>query len=197
MMECLHKNVSHKKIKKEIFDMVFETTTSVCNDCGAFLRNENFEKKYMHWLESIYKNRRDKFQTQCHFSKSLIKCAETYLENYPGISPTVFFRALAIIYYDVIDKNEKKSNQLEIILDREILSSFVDEKNKKKVTIQFKPKMMIEIMAISDFLESSPTSIVEEVVIKLMTVITSHDHKLREFWENEIRGYLDMCLKAA
>jgi len=30
-----------------------------------------------------------------------------------------------------------------------------------------------------------------------MAVITSHDQKLREFWENEIRGYLDMFLKAA
>lgn len=196
-MECSHKNVSNKKVHKEIFDLVFETTTSVCNDCGAFLRNKDYEKKYMHWLESIYKDRRDKFQTQCHFSKNIIKCAEAYLEDYPGISPTVFFRALAIIYFNVVDRDEKKSNQLESILDKEILDSFVSDKDKKKVTIQFKPKMMIEIMAVSEFLDSSPSSIVEEVVVKLMTVITSHDLKLREFWENEIRGYLDMFLKAA
>lgn len=196
-MECSHKNVLNKKVKKEIFDLVFETTTSVCSDCGAFLRNEEYEKKYMHWLESIYKDRRDKFQTQCLFSKNLIECAESYLEDYPGISPTVFFRALAIIYFDIVDKDEKKSNQLESILDKEILDSFLSEKEKKKVTIQFKPKMMIELIAISEFLEVGPSSIVEEVVIKLMTVITSHDQKLREFWENEIRGYLDMFLKAA
>lgn len=196
-MECSHKNVSNKKVKKEIFDMVFETTTSVCSDCGAFLRNEDYEKKYMHWLESIYKERRDKFQTQCHFSKNLINCAEAYLEDYPGISPTVFFRALAIIYFDIVDKDEKKSNKLESILDKEILDSFMSDKDKKKVTIQFKPKMMVEIIAISEFLEASPSFIVEEVVVKLMTVITSHDQKLREFWENEIRGYLEMFLKAA
>lgn len=196
-MECSHKNVSNKKVKKEIFDMVFETTTSVCSDCGAFLRNEDYEKKYMHWLESIYKDRRDKFQTQCHFSKNLIKCAESYLEDYPGISPTVFFRALAIIYFDIVDKDEKKSNQLESILDKEIFDSFMSDKDTKKVTIQFKPKMMVELIAISEFLEASPSSIVEEVVVKLMTIITSHDQKLREFWENEIRTYLDMFLKAA
>jgi hypothetical protein len=196
-MECSHKNVSNKKVKKEIFDIVFEATTSVCSDCGAFLRNEDYEKKYMHWLESIYRDRRDKFQTQCHFSKNLIKCAESYLEDYPGISPTVFFRALAIIYFDIVDKDEKKSNQLETILDKEILDSFQNDKEKKKVTIQFKPKMMIELIAISEFLEVGPSSIVEEVVVKLMTVITSHDQNLREFWENEIRGYLDMFLKAA
>lgn len=196
-MECSHKIVSNKKVKKEMFDMVFESTTSVCSDCGAFLRNEDYEKKYMHWLESIYKDRRDKFQTQCHFSKNLIRCAESYLENYPGISLTVFFRALAIIYFDIVDKDEKKSNQLESILDKEILDSFLSDKEKKKVTIQFKPKMMVELIAISEFLEASPSSIVEDVVVKLMTVITSHDHNLREFWENEIRGYLEMFLKAA
>jgi hypothetical protein len=73
----------------------------------------------------------------------------------------------------------------------------LSDKEKKKVTIQFKPKMMVELITISEFLKVSPSSIVEEVVVKLMTVITSHDLKLREFWENEIRSYLDMFLKAA
>jgi len=196
-MECRHKNVSSKKVKKEIFDMTFEAKTSICNKCGAYLRDSEYEKKYMHWLEEIYKERRDKFQAQCHFSKNLIKCAELYLVDYPGILPTVFFRALATIYFNVIDINENKSAQLESLLNPEILDSFTNDKNKKKVTIQFKPKMMIELMAISEFLEMSSSAVVEEVVIKLMTMITSHDQKLKEFWENEIRGYLDMFLKAA
>ena len=196
-MECTHKNVSSKKVKKEIFDMTFEAKTSVCNDCGAYLRDAEYEKKYMHWLEEIYKERRDKFQTQCHFSKNLIKCAEAYLVDYPGILPTVFFRALATIYFNVVDKDEHKSAQLELLLHPEVLDSFINDKDKKKVNIQFKPKMMIELMAISEFLEMSPSAVVEEVVIKLMTMITSHDQKLKEFWEKEIRGYLDMFLKAA
>jgi hypothetical protein len=151
----------------------------------------------MHWLEGIYKERRDKFQAQCHFSNNLIKCAEAYLENYPGISPTVFMRALVIIYFNIVDRDEKKSNQLESLLDSEIRDSFTNDKDKKKINIQFKPKMMIELLAVAEFLELSPSGIVEEVVVKLMTVITSHDQKLREFWGNEIRGYLDMFLQAA
>lgn len=196
-MECSHNKISNKKVKKEIFDMTFEAKTSVCNDCGAYLRDGEYEKKYMHWLEGIYKERRDKFQTQCHFSKNLIKCAEAYLEEYPGISPTVFFRALVTIYFNVVDRDEKKSSQLESILDAEIYESFIHDKDRKKVTIQFKPKMMIELLAIAEFLEMSTSSIVEEVVVKFITMITSHDEKLRNFWESEIRGYLDMFLKAA
>ena len=38
-MECSHKNISNKKVKKEIFDMVFEAKTSVCDDCEAYLRD--------------------------------------------------------------------------------------------------------------------------------------------------------------
>lgn len=196
-MECAHKKFSNKKVKKKVFDLVFETTTNVCKDCQAYLRNDDYEKKYMHWLEGVYKDRRDKFQTQCHFSKNLIKCAETYLEEYPGISPTVFFRALATIYFNVVDRDENKSAQLESLLDLEVLNSFASDKDKKKVTIQFKPKMMIDLLAIAEFLEMSPSAVVEEVVIKLMTMITSQDQKLKAFWEDEIRSYLDMFLKAA
>lgn len=177
--------------------MTFETKTSVCNDCGAYLRNNDYERKYMQWLETIYKNKRDKFQTQCHFSKNLINCTEIYLKEYPGILPTVFIRALVTIYFSVIDIDEKKSAQLESLLDSEIFDSFNDGGERKKINIQFKPKMMIDLIAISEFLEMSPSAIVEEVVVKLMTVITSQDQKLREFWKNEIRRYLDMFLKAA
>jgi hypothetical protein len=196
-MECSHKNSVTKKVKKEIFEMTFVAKTSVCNDCGAVLRNSDYEKKYRHWLEEIYKERRDKFQTQCYFSKNIIKCAQLYLADYPGISPTVFIRALVIIYFNVIDLDKKKSAQLESLLDPEILESFTNDKDRKKVNVQFKPNMMIELISVSEFLEMAPSAIVEEVVVKLMTVITSHDKKLRAFWENEIRGYLDMFLKAA
>jgi hypothetical protein len=196
-MECSHKSISNKKVKKEIFDMTFENKTSVCDDCGAYLRGNEYEKKYMNWLEGIYKERRDKFQTQCYFSKDLIKCAQAYLEDFPGISPTVFMRALVTIYFNIVDRDEKKSAILDQLLDTDIYHSFINDKNRKKVTIQFKPKMMIELIAICDLLEMTPSAVVEEVVIKLMTTITSQDKKLREFWENEIRGYLDMFLKAA
>jgi len=196
-MQCTHKNIKTKKVSREIFDMTFEAFTSLCNDCGAILRDNAYERKYMHWLEEIYKTRRDKFQIQCHFSKNIIRCAETYLIDYPGISPTVFMRALVTIYFNVIDRDEKKSTRLESLLDHEILKSFTNDKDRKKVNIQFKPNMMIELVAVSEFLAMSPSAVVEEVVVKLMTVITSHDQKLREYWENEIRGYLDMFLKAA
>lgn len=196
-MTCSHKSICTKKVKKEIFEMCFEAKTSICNDCGAVLRDNEYEKKYMYWLEEIYKERRDKFQTQCHFSKNIISCTEAYLVNYPGISPTVFMRALVTIYFNIVDRDEKKSTLLESLLDPEILRSFTNDRDRKKVNIQFKPNMMIELIAISDFLDMSPSAVVEEVVVKLMTVITSRDQKLREFWENEIREYLDMFLKAA
>lgn len=196
-MECSHKNFSNRKVKKNIFDMTFETRTLVCNDCGAHLRDNQYEKKYMLWLEKIYKGRRDKFQIQCHFSKNLMKCAEIYLEEYPGVSSTVFFRALVTIYFTVIDRDEKKSAKFESLLDSKIFDSFSNDKNRKKVTIQFKPSMMIDICAVSELLELSSSSIIEDVVIKLMTMITSQNQKLREFWEKEIREYLEFFLKAA
>ena len=196
-MDCSHKKFSNKKVSKKIFGLSFQTKTSVCKDCGAYLQNDEFERKYLHWLEGIYKNRRDKFQTQCHFSKNLIKCAESYLKNYPGISSTVFMRALVTIYLNIIDMDEKKSAQLESLLDSEIYDSFHNDNNRKKVNIQFKPNMMIDLIAISEVIEMRPAIIVEDIVIKLMTAITSQDQKLRSFWKSEIKSFLDMFLKAA
>lgn len=100
-MECSHDNTSSKKVKKEILDMTFESKTSVCNNCGAYLRDSEYEKKYMQWLGGLYKERRDNFQTQCYFSKNLIKCAEAYLKEYPGVSTTVIFRALVVSHLSV------------------------------------------------------------------------------------------------
>jgi hypothetical protein len=56
---------------------------------------------------------------------------------------------------------------------------------------------MIELIAVAEFSEKNPSAIVEEVVVKLMTITTSHDEEVREFWEREIRTYLDMILKVA
>ena len=56
---------------------------------------------------------------------------------------------------------------------------------------------MIELIAVAEFSEKNPSAIFEEVVVKLMTITTSHDEKVREFWEREIYTYLDMILKVA
>ncbi len=196
-MECLHKNISNKTVEKIVFDSKFKHKTLVCKDCEAHLRDHAYEKAYMHWLENIYKKRRDKFQLQCHFSKKLIKCVDVFLEDYPGISSTVFIKILAIIYLDFVDKNRKLATQFGQLLDSQIYDSFDQDKDRKKVNIQLKPKMMIELIAIAELMEEKPASLAETAVIKMVTAITSQDKNLREFWKKEIQNQLELFLKAA
>ncbi len=151
----------------------------------------------MNWLEGIYKDRRDKFQVQCHFSNNLIKCAESFLESYPGILPTVLMRFLIIVYLNIVDTNEELSAKFDSLIDSKIYDSFLNDKSRKKVNIQFKPKMMLDLIAISEVVGIKPSLIIETGVLKMMTAITSQDKKLRAFWEKEIRSYLDIFLKAA
>jgi hypothetical protein len=73
----------------------------------------------------------------------------------------------------------------------------IDDEDKRKVNIQFKPKLMIELIAVAESLGVSPSAIVEEVVIKLTAVLLSRKPRAKEFWDNEIHGCLDMLLKAA
>ena len=150
----------------------------------------------MKWLENLYRERRDKFQAQCFFSKNLIKCAEEYLKKYPTIPISIFMKFLVIIDLEIIDKDERKSSRLEKLKDQKVLESFLSNE-KTKVNIQFKPSFMIELLDIAELLDQTSTAVVENSIVKLMTIITSKDKKLRQFWENEIQEYLDAFLKAA
>ncbi len=196
-MECTHKKFAKETIEKEIFDLKFRHKTDVCKDCGAYLRGKEFEKDYMHWLKRIYKKRRDKFQVQCSFSNNLLKCADSFLEDYPGISHTVLMRLLVTVYVNVVDVNEKLASKFDSLLDSEIYDSFLNDKDKKKINIQFKPKMMLDLVAISEVTDMRPYQIAEQGALKMMSAITSQDKKLKEFWEKEIRSYLEIFLKAA
>lgn len=195
-MECSHKNFSLQTIEKEIFNLKFKHKTQVCKDCGAYLRGNDFEKFYLSWLEKVYKKRRDKFQVQCHFSKNLLKCMDEFLSDHPGVSSTALMRVLSTIYLDYIDSNQRLLNQFNDLLDKEIFNSFSHDIDTKKANIQFKPKMMIDLIAISEVINMSPSQIVESSIQKMMTAITSQDEKLKHFWEKEIKGYLETMLKA-
>lgn len=196
-MECQHKNIKSKKIEKKFLDMTFQQNAEVCQDCGAYLRDEVFEKSYLAWLETCYREKRDKFQIQCSFSQSLMDCSYKVLGNYPGVQATVLFRALAAIYINVIDTNEEVSNRLDDLLDREILASFEEDNVRKRVNIQFKPAMMLDIVAIAELTDLRPSQIIEESVLKMMTAITSADTKLKVFWEKNIKHYFEVFLKSA
>ena len=117
--------------------------------------------------------------------------------DYPGISSTAFMRILSIIYVDHIDTNPSLLKRFNELLDQEIYNSFLKEKATKKVNIQFKPKMMIELMSISELIEMKISQIIELSIQKMMTAITSQDPKLKAFWEKEIKSYLEILLKAA
>ncbi|MEZ4744365.1 MAG: hypothetical protein R3B45_18255 [Bdellovibrionota bacterium] len=196
-MECSHKNFKEKLVEKKFLDLTFKHKAKVCSDCGAYLRGNDFERSYKTWLEEVYKNKRDKFQVQCHFSNNLIKCADNYLEDYPGVPITVFIRTLASIYLNIIDTNERLASKFNKLMDAEILNSFANDADRKRINIQFKPNMMLDIIAISEVVDLKAYQIIEDCILKMMTAITSHDQKLKNFWEAEIRSYIDVFLKGA
>ncbi len=117
--------------------------------------------------------------------------------DYPNVSLTFFFKALVVVFLDHVDGDEKLASQLSQITDSEILNSFSSDKDKKRVNIQFKPKMIVELSAMAKMVSMKPSEIVESSVVKMMTALTSQDERLKEFWESEIMRYVDSMLKAA
>lgn len=194
---CLGKKVEAREVEKEFLGMTFRAKTKVCVDCGAYLHGPEFEKAYRQWLEEMYRNKRPKFQVQCHFTDNLIHCAESFLENHPGVSVTVYLRILATSYLNIIDGSEDLSERFEDLLDEEIFSSLRDGEGRNRVTIQFKPTMMVDIVTIGEVLDMRQSQVVEESVLKMMAAIVSQDPEMKRLWENEVSATIDVLLKSA
>lgn len=197
MLECLHENTEVRDVEKEFLGMVFKTETKVCLDCGAYLRGPEYERAYKKWLEDVYKSKRPKFQVQCHFSDNLIRCAEAFLKEHPGISITVYLRILATAYLHIVDGNEMLSERFEDLLDKEIFATLSDSEGRNRVTIQFKPAMMADIVDISEVFEMRLSHVVEEGVLKMMSAIMSKDPKMNTLWDEEVNTTLEVLLKSA
>ncbi|MBF0365779.1 MAG: hypothetical protein HQK50_09415 [Oligoflexia bacterium] len=195
-MDCVHKNFSIKKIEKETLGQKFIYKTKVCSDCGAYLRGVEFERAYRVWLEKFYEERRDKFQVQCNLSGNLLLCLDKLLEDYPGINQTSLMRALVAVYLGYIDTNTVLAQELSFLIDEAVFASF-SKSPKKRVNIQFKPKMMIEMLAIAEFTSEKVSKIIESSIETMMSLFASKDQKLKNFWENNIKKQLDIVLKAA
>ncbi|MBT3984562.1 MAG: hypothetical protein HOE90_24610 [Bacteriovoracaceae bacterium] len=196
-MDCNHKNFSKEDAELDFLGMKFNHNTLVCNDCGAYLRGKDFESAYMEWLNERYHQKRDKFQVQCHLSKNLTMCLDKFIEDYPGVTQAALMRALVTVYINHIDINTDLVSRFNSLMNKDILSSFNSDDDRKKVNIQFKPKMMVQLISISELVLQRPSQICETSIIKMMACFTSQDENLKTFWNQEIQGYIDTILKAA
>lgn len=196
-MECPHNNIHVKEIATEFLGMTFRAETKVCKDCGAYLHGPAFENAYKQWLEEMYRKKRPKFQVQCHFSDNLIHCAQSFLESHPGVSVTVYLRILATSYLNIIDGKEELSERFEDLLDEDIFNSLKDRGGRNRVNIQFKPSMMVDIVAISEVLEMRMSQVVEESILKMMAAIVSQDPEMKRLWEKEVSATINVLLKSA
>jgi hypothetical protein len=196
-MNCQHENIEQKFVEKEFAGEKFRRKTSVCKNCGAFLRDKEYELAFLGWLEDVYKEDRNKFQVQCHLDTGLVTVADKFLAEYPGVSQSHLFRSLVVVYLDHIDSDVQLSATFDSLIDFEILDSFTRKHEKKRVNIQFKPKMLVELETMADAVDSRPALLVEAAVVKMMSAITSQNSALKDFWEAEVMIYLDPILKAA
>jgi len=193
---CLHTSVSLKEVEKKLFDLSFITESLVCNKCGAILRGKEFEEKYNLWLEELYKDSPEKFQIDCHFSKVVTESATKILAAFPGTTIDVLVKALVVTYFNVLDRDYEKSIQLKFLLETDNLKLFVKDEDAIKVSIHFKPKLMIELISVSETFNIGVSSIVEEIVTKVMFMYSSSKTEAKTFWKKDISNYLEMLLLA-
>ena len=196
-MDCQHEKIEKQIVEKKFAGESFTHEAPVCTICGAFLRDKDHEVAFLDWVEGVYKRDRNKFQIQCHLDVGLLSVADKFLGEYPGVTHAHLFRGLVVIYLNHIDSDARLAEQFGALLDASVLDSFTRKHEKKRVNIQFKPKMLLELEAMAEATECRPAQLVESSVVKMMSAITSQNSPLKEFWESEIMKYLAPILKAA
>jgi len=194
---CLHSNLSLKEVEKKLFDLSFITESLVCNKCGAILRGKEFEEKYNFWLEELYKDSPEKFQIVCRFSRVVIESATKILSAFPGTTIDALVKAIVVTYFNVLDRDNEKSIQFNFLLEADNLKLFVIDEDAVNVSIHFKPKLMIELISVSESFNIGVSSIVEEIVTKFMAMYSSSQTESKEFWRKDISNYLEMLLLAS
>lgn len=194
---CLHSNVTLKEVEKKLFDLSFKTESLVCNKCGAILRGKVFEEKYNSWLEELYKNSPEKFKIDCRFSKVVIESATKILSAFPGTTIDALVKAFVVTYFNVLDRDNVKSIQFNSLLEADKLKLFVIDEDAVNVSIHFKPKLMIELISVSESFNLGVSSIVEEIVTKFMVIYSLSQTEAKEFWRKDISNYLEMLLLAS
>lgn len=193
---CLHSDVSLNEVEKKLFDLSFKTESLVCNKCGAILRGKEYEGNFNIWLRENYQNNPEKFKLDCYFPHNIFQAAQEYLKAYPGTSIDSFLKALVVIYLNLVDQYENESISLKSLFESEVSKLLANNEDRRQIDIHVKPKLMIEILAITEVFGVSPSALVEEVIIKLMAAYLSHEPRMRRFWDREVHRYLYFILKA-
>ncbi len=196
-VDCQHEKIEKQVVEKKFAGESFTHDAAVCTICGAFLRDKDYEVAFLDWVEGVYKRDRSKFQVQCHLNVGLLSVAEKFLGEYPGVTHAHLFRGLVVIYLNHIDSDARLAEQFAALLDASVLDSFTRKCQKKRVNIQFKPKMLLELEAMADVIKCRPAQLVESSVVKMMSAITSQNAPLKALCEREIMKYLAPILKAA
>jgi hypothetical protein len=177
--DCEHGSFSRKEISEKFLDLTFKYKTQVCHDCGAYLYNKNYEKARSAWLKEIYQKNRSRFQIQAFFSQNLLDCANEYLLEHPGVSETDLLRILTTFYIDIIIMDQRLSKKFDSLLDLEVNTSLSRTGPGIRKGIQFKPRIMMDILAFNEAFDFKTSFIVEKSVEKMMTALTSQNDQVR------------------
>ncbi|MBF0361865.1 MAG: hypothetical protein HQK49_12680 [Oligoflexia bacterium] len=193
MNNCNHDKHSKKEIVKEVLKCKFKFKTMVCNECGHYLWDKEVEQKFNLWLEKLYKNKREKFQVQIPLSENLRKCLNKLRRNYPSVTDTDLVRAIIITYLDHLSTNKKLMKMINENITEEIINSFA-EPPFSSMKVQFRPKYTIKYLELANMIGSTQAKVMQDAVKKLMAFFVATDNELKDFWNTEIKKYIDMLV---
>jgi hypothetical protein len=193
-MDCNHINIAKKMVKIDYFGLTFSAKMEVCEDCKAYLWNNDSREKLNLWLSEQKKTNRDRFVVQASLSNTAKECLDEVSKDYPGIQTSALIRAMTFIFLHFMEKPET-AEMFEMVTGSEIYESFAKQE-KHIVKIQFSSSGMMDLHSWSKILQIKIPKIVEEAVYRITSFHVESDPKLKAFWETQISPQISLVLKS-
>ncbi len=195
-MNCNHNNTERRMVEQDYFGSMFVAEMEVCRDCGAQLWTKESEQKFKEWISNLKTSDPDKFSVQFSLSRQAKDCFEEFLKKFPGVPASAVVRAMTSVFLGFMTIIPEFDAVSEEVAAGKVYGSFIDG-DRVPMKARFNPVGLIDINAWSQILDMKHGKVVEEAVLRILSLHIESDPKLKEFWEQKVLPQIELIIKAA
>jgi len=190
MNNCEHEKTEQQMLTRSYLGETFTYLGEVCKNCDSSLWRDKNEEDFKQWLNELHTNKRHLFQIQYLISENQKKCLEKLNETFFGVDESALVRAITVVYLKFVaqfDGNYEES---------EVYNSLKGNRTIHK-KVQFRPAGMQDIVSIKEMLNVKSSFVVEESLLRILTLSIETDEKMKDYWRSVVFQELETILKAA
>ena len=193
MAECAHENIIKKRITRTFLDHKFSTEGRGCSACGASLWDDKVSDRFYTWLNNLKINN----QRQYKLSERTDKLLKKFGEQYHCKDESKLIRAIIAVMNSKLSSPEYNAIFGELMVSADFKSLDAEPTNiSKKVRIT-SPKSLYDLENWKDINHLNDSELIRNYIMIILVASKQTNSKFADFWNNQVKGYLEVALAAA